>query len=657
MSQSINIVKLIEENPSTKLSRPYQGKLLNKLKESFSTEEQQLFISSFYCYLNFKSDDFVIDFDDIWNWLGFTRKDNAKRCLEKFFKPDEHYKIISLISEENTKTGRPSEKIMLNIKTFKKMCLKANTSKANEIHEYYIKLEETLHELIDEESNELRMQIQMKEEEIKRISEQKESEIQRIEDESESKLFENNEENRLKICEALMESYDNKNVVYLGYIGQINGLDSWKFGNSAKLLNRIRRGHRKTYERFELVLCIECNQQVKLEEALKNSEKAQKYIFSHPFRVEGSKEFTNVTELIRFDKKFTIEKFKKLLMKLKNSIEMVDELRIQMEKTEHLKLEIEIKNIEEETKRLIKQEEEETKRRAKDHPSDIREISEEQELTQQVESERQINQEIQENNNRIADEIIDNHVIDLVDINIFENIYFPIQVTYKGKNTFLYVAEVNSKLYINLNSMSIPKYPMERWKRGAEIQRQILKYNIELEKDKMCSIYSHKSKGTWVLFDFFCKDYFNWYGALQKKINNSTDYSSFGTFLEVQLPKLIKEYDISKDRHFIHISRGDEKFKVRANRENNYINLTDIFKANKKDIRKFNDKKEYKNYISENSEDHYINGNNIVDEFGMKVSWGHPKLALLVINHLYKENTDEKTNLIDFALYFMDKVE
>ena len=38
------------------------------------------------------------------------------------------------------------------------MRLKANTSKANDIHEYYIKLEETLHEVIDEESNELRLQ-------------------------------------------------------------------------------------------------------------------------------------------------------------------------------------------------------------------------------------------------------------------------------------------------------------------------------------------------------------------------------------------------------------------------------------------------------------------------------------------------------------------
>jgi len=198
---------------------------------------------------------------------------------------------------------------------------------------------------------------------------------------------------------------------------------------------------------------------------------------------------------------------------------------------------------------------------------------------------------------------------------------------------------------------------MERWKRGSEIKRQILKYNIELEKDNMMSIYSHKNKGTWVLFDFFCKDYFNWYGALYKKINNSTEYSSFGTFLEVQMPKLIKEYDLSTDKHFVHIFRGEEKFKIRANRQNNYINLTDLFKANEKDIRKFNDKKEYKNYISQYSEDHYINGNDVVDEFGMRVSWGHPKLALLVIDYLYKENTDEKTKIKDFVMHFMDKVE
>ena len=162
MSQSINIVKLIEENPNTKLSKTYQGSLINKLKDSFSTDEQQLFISSFYCYLNYKSDDFVVDLDDVWSWLGFSTKQKSKDLLEKNFKVDIEFKKDFNLPVENYK-GRPKEKIMLNIKTFKKMCLKANTSKANEIHEYYIKLEETLHEVIDEESNELRLQLQEKE--------------------------------------------------------------------------------------------------------------------------------------------------------------------------------------------------------------------------------------------------------------------------------------------------------------------------------------------------------------------------------------------------------------------------------------------------------------------------------------------------------------
>jgi hypothetical protein len=48
----LNIVKLIEENPVTKLSNNYQGKLLNKIKESFTDSQQQMFVASFYCYLH-----------------------------------------------------------------------------------------------------------------------------------------------------------------------------------------------------------------------------------------------------------------------------------------------------------------------------------------------------------------------------------------------------------------------------------------------------------------------------------------------------------------------------------------------------------------------------------------------------------------------------
>ena len=233
-TNNINIIKLMEDNPNTRLSKPYQGKLINKLKDNFSTEEQQLFITSFYCYLNYKSDDFVIDLDDIWSWLGFTRKDNTKRLLEKYFKPDIDFKTISLRSEENVSIGRPSEKIMLNIKTFKKFCLRANTSKANEIHEYYIKLEETLHEVIDEESNELRLQLEMKDEIIQTKDE------------------------RIKKLQRETQVVDGRNVCYLCTSDEKESEGIYTIGKSINLKNRLEHYNDNKLFNFKIVYYISC---------------------------------------------------------------------------------------------------------------------------------------------------------------------------------------------------------------------------------------------------------------------------------------------------------------------------------------------------------------------------------------------------------------
>ena len=50
--QTLNIVELIEKNPICKLSTECNNKLLTKITEKFTNFEQQMFISSFYCYLN-----------------------------------------------------------------------------------------------------------------------------------------------------------------------------------------------------------------------------------------------------------------------------------------------------------------------------------------------------------------------------------------------------------------------------------------------------------------------------------------------------------------------------------------------------------------------------------------------------------------------------
>jgi phage anti-repressor protein len=238
----------MEENPNTKLSKPYQGKLINKLKDNFSTEEQQLFISSFYLYLNYKSDEFIIDLDDIWTWLGFTRKDNTKRLLEKYFKPDIDFKIVFLRSEENTSIGRPSEKIMLNIKTFKKFCLKANTSKANEIHEYYIKLEETLHEVIDEESNELRLQLEMKDEII-----QKKDELI----EQKDGLIEKKDE-KIKKLQRETQVVDGRNVCYLCTSEEKESEGIYTVGKASNLKNRLDNYNGNKLSNFKMVYYISC---------------------------------------------------------------------------------------------------------------------------------------------------------------------------------------------------------------------------------------------------------------------------------------------------------------------------------------------------------------------------------------------------------------
>ena len=84
-TQNLDIVSLIETNPITKLAQSYQSKLINKIKENFSDEEQQMFVVNFYCYLNYKKNEYVIDLDEIYKWLGFSQKPHAKRHLTKNF--------------------------------------------------------------------------------------------------------------------------------------------------------------------------------------------------------------------------------------------------------------------------------------------------------------------------------------------------------------------------------------------------------------------------------------------------------------------------------------------------------------------------------------------------------------------------------------------
>ena len=99
-SNSFNIVSFIKEHPLDNLNKNYESRLINKIKDNFKVDEQKLFITSFYTYLNYNADkDFIIDLQKVWKWLGFARIDPAKRVLTKHFKVDIHYKIIEVFKK------------------------------------------------------------------------------------------------------------------------------------------------------------------------------------------------------------------------------------------------------------------------------------------------------------------------------------------------------------------------------------------------------------------------------------------------------------------------------------------------------------------------------------------------------------------------------
>jgi hypothetical protein len=159
-SNSLDIVNLIEKSPLTRFNQNYQSKFIQKIQQKFTESQQHMFVGSFYCYLNYNKNDFVIDMDNVWKWLDFSRKDFCKKVLDKHFIENVDFivkkaappiggaaknekNIASPIGEAKVNdkkcgSGLNKETILLNVKTFKKLCLKSNTKKANEIHDYFI---------------------------------------------------------------------------------------------------------------------------------------------------------------------------------------------------------------------------------------------------------------------------------------------------------------------------------------------------------------------------------------------------------------------------------------------------------------------------------------------------------------------------------------
>jgi hypothetical protein len=267
-----NIVELIEDHPISKLTSTYRVKLLDKIKENFSDADQQLFIGSFYCYLNYDTKkEFVVDLDDVWKWIGFSQKYNAERIIEKHFTADSDYKNISSstggarVEEQKGRGGHNIKKIMMTIKCFKSLCLKAQTKKASEIHDYYLKLEEILHDILAENGKE----ITEKMEEHKRQLDQTIEEQKRLLDQKDEALTKAPEMERHKL---LLRKYGQitGSLVYIVRIKESdNGTYIIKIGESRKgIKNRLTEFKQKYGNQVLILDCFPVHDSAGLEKHL-----------------------------------------------------------------------------------------------------------------------------------------------------------------------------------------------------------------------------------------------------------------------------------------------------------------------------------------------------------------------------------------------------
>ena len=338
---SVDIVNLIENNPITKLNGNYQSKLVEKVQKSFNNYEQQMFVASFYCYLNHDNkNDFVIDLDNVWNWLDFSSKHKSKELLNKSFVINKDYKVLLTQTGEqkniiigpptggpkiDTRGGHNKEIIMLNINTFKKFCLKAGTKKADEIHEYYIKLENVLQEILLEESNELKLQL-----------EEAKNEIIHIEETNKTMLIQQKILEREKI---LLKEYATAGAIF--YVIKVktfeNGRYIVKVGESRKgVLDRYKE-HKSKYEECLLLDCFIVNK----------SKDFETFIKEHDL-IRGSKvndlpSHETEMELFLIGKNLS---YQTLLNIINNNIKYFnnnDTNKLELE-IEHLKLMLEMKN-------------------------------------------------------------------------------------------------------------------------------------------------------------------------------------------------------------------------------------------------------------------------------------------------------------------------
>lgn len=260
--------------------------------------------------------------------IGFATKGNAKRALENNFIEGEDYKIIES-KQENTnlliprdkqtlcenRGGHNEENILLNVDTFKNLCMITKTEKSKKIRKYYIKLEQIFNEIV----NQQRIDFEEKMKQLEQEKNNTETQLKNLEEELESKDVElERKEILLKKKEKQIKDLTNKVSDGYVYVGVNEGIEgASRIGITENILKR-NDSHLSSNPGFKFVFTHRTKNNKLIENCIKSMlspfvyNKAEWYSMSHEdliyivkFFIElfdthnGAKDVKNIVEFLR----------------------------------------------------------------------------------------------------------------------------------------------------------------------------------------------------------------------------------------------------------------------------------------------------------------------------------------------------------------------
>jgi phage anti-repressor protein len=85
------------------------------------------------------TEEFPVDLDHAWIWLGYKEKRNALQTLKSNF--EESLDFLCNCAKTPNTGGRPSDKYYLTVECFKSLGMMAGTTKGKEIRKYFLECE------------------------------------------------------------------------------------------------------------------------------------------------------------------------------------------------------------------------------------------------------------------------------------------------------------------------------------------------------------------------------------------------------------------------------------------------------------------------------------------------------------------------------------